>query len=68
MQRSGHPSGCRAKFCVTQGWVGGQLPDPMWMAGAEDDEYERVGGVWLHARMGLGVHFFAPQERGWAKR
>ena len=41
---------------------------PMWMAGAEDDEYERVGGVWLHARMQLTVHFFAPHERGWAKR
>lgn len=41
---------------------------PMWMAGVEDDDYERVGGVWLHARMQLGVHFFAPHERGWAKR
>jgi hypothetical protein len=41
---------------------------PMWMAGAEEDEYERVGGVWLHARMQLSVHFFAPHERGWAKR
>ena len=41
---------------------------PMWMAGVEDDDYERVGGVWLHARMKLGVHFFAPHERGWAKR
>ncbi len=41
---------------------------PMWMAGAEEDEYERVGGIWLHARMQLRVHFFAPHERGWAKR
>ena len=41
---------------------------PMWMAGVEDDDYERVGGVWLHARMQLGVHFFASHERGWAKR
>ena len=38
----------------------------MWMAGVEDDEYARVGGVWLHTRMKLGVHFFAPHERGWA--
>ena len=37
---------------------------PMWMAGVEDDEYARVGGVWLHSRMKLGVHFFAPHERG----
>ncbi len=32
----------------------------MWMA--------CVGGVWLHARMQLGVHFFAPHERGNAFR
>lgn len=41
---------------------------PAWMAGAEDDEYARVGGVWLHQRMALSVHFFAPHERGWARR
>jgi hypothetical protein len=41
---------------------------PMWMAGVEADEYERVGGIWLHARMQLTVHFFAPHERGWARR
>jgi hypothetical protein len=41
---------------------------PMWMAGVEDDEYARVGGVWLHTRMKLGVHFFAPHEKGWARR
>lgn len=38
---------------------------PMWMAGVEDDAYARVGGVWLHARMALTVHFFAPHEHGW---
>ena len=41
---------------------------PMWMAGVEDDLSERVDGIWLHARMQLAVHFFAPHERGWAKR
>lgn len=41
---------------------------PMWMAGVEEDAYERVGGVWLHSRMQLSVHFFAPHERGWARR
>ena len=41
--------------------------EPMWMAGVEEDEYARVGGVWLHSRMQLHVHFFAPHERGWAK-
>ena len=40
---------------------------PAWMAGAEDDEYTRVDGVWLHQRMALSVHFFAPHERGWAR-
>lgn len=38
----------------------------MWMAGTEDDEYVRVGDAWLHARMKLRVHFFAPHEKGWA--
>jgi hypothetical protein len=41
---------------------------PMWMAGVEEDAYERVAGIWLHARMQLKVHFFAPHDRGWAKR
>jgi len=40
---------------------------PAWMAGAEDDEYARVDGVWLHQRMALSVHFMAPHERGWGK-
>jgi hypothetical protein len=40
---------------------------PAWMAGAEDDEYARIGGVWLHQRMALSVHFFAPHERGWVR-
>jgi hypothetical protein len=40
---------------------------PMWMAGVEDDEYVREGGVWLHRSMRLEVVFMAPYERGWAK-
>jgi hypothetical protein len=46
------------------------LPDgrPAWMAGVEDDEYERAGDLWLHRSMKLGVHFLAPHERGWSKR
>jgi hypothetical protein len=39
---------------------------PAWMAGVEDDEYTCSEGVWLHSRMTLAVHFFAPHERGWA--
>jgi hypothetical protein len=38
----------------------------LWMAGYEDDEYERVDGVWLHSAMKLGVVFMAPHDRGWA--
>jgi hypothetical protein len=39
----------------------------LWMAGVEDDEYVREGGVWLHRSMRLEVVFMAPYERGWAK-
>ncbi len=38
---------------------------PHWMAGAEDDEYRRVNGHWLHSAMKLRVAFMAPHERGW---
>lgn len=38
----------------------------MWMAGTEDDAYAKIGGVWLHTRMKLRVHFFAPHARGWS--
>jgi len=40
---------------------------PAWMAGAEDDDYTRVEGIWLHQRMKLSVHFMAPHERGWQR-
>lgn len=39
----------------------------MWMAGTEDDAYAKIGGVWLHTRMQLRVHFFSPHERGWGR-
>jgi len=39
--------------------------EPYWMAGAEDDEYRREGGLWLHTRMRLRVALFAPHDRGW---
>jgi hypothetical protein len=38
---------------------------PAWMAGAEDDEYARVDGLWLHSSMKLTVHFLAPHADGW---
>jgi hypothetical protein len=38
---------------------------PFWMAGVEDDEYARVAGRWLHARMQLRVVLFAPHREGW---
>ena len=40
---------------------------PHWMVGFEDDEYARVAGVWLHARMKLTSVFLAPHESGWQK-
>ena len=39
---------------------------PHWMVGVEDDEYEKVDGLWLHASMKLRVVFLAPHETGWA--
>ncbi len=32
-----------------------------WMAGVEEDEYAREGGLWLHRRMKLRVLFFEPR-------
>ena len=40
---------------------------PSWMVGFEDDEYRRVDGVWLHARMKLTTVFLAAHETGWQK-
>jgi hypothetical protein len=37
----------------------------LWMTGVEDDEYERVGGRWLHRSMRLTVVFVAPHAHGW---
>ncbi len=39
----------------------------MWMAGFEEDEYQRVEGSWLHRRMRLGVVFMAPHATGWSQ-
>ncbi len=40
---------------------------PHWMVGFEDDEYARVGGIWLHTRMKLTSVFLSPHETGWQK-
>jgi hypothetical protein len=39
-----------------------------WMAGVEEDEYERGEAGWIHRSMKLRVVFLAPYERGWAAR
>jgi SnoaL-like domain len=44
-----------------------QAGEPSWMTGFEDDEYARVDGVWLHARMQLTAVFMAPHATGWTK-
>ncbi len=38
-----------------------------WMCGYEDDEYQRVDGVWLHRSMRLTTVFMAPIGDGWSK-
>lgn len=38
-----------------------------WLAGAEDDEYAREDGVWLHSSMKLSVHFLAPHADAWKR-
>jgi len=38
-----------------------------WMCGYEDDEYVRVGGVWLHSRMVLTPVFLSQVEPGWGR-
>jgi hypothetical protein len=37
------------------------------MCGYEDDEYVRVGGVWLHSRMVLTPVFLSRVEPGWGR-
>ena len=39
----------------------------LWMSGFEDDTYERVGGVWLHASMSLTTVFVSPVGDGWPR-
>lgn len=41
--------------------------EPYWMAGVEEDEYQREDGVWKHKSMKLRVVFMSPYDRGWAK-
>jgi len=36
-----------------------------WMCGIEDDEYERVDGVWLHRSMRLTTILVAPADGAW---
>ncbi len=38
---------------------------PHWMVGYEDDEYQRIDGVWLHTRMKLKSVFMTPHDQGW---
>lgn len=39
----------------------------LWMAGAEDDTYRRVDGVWLHQSMALTTYFVSPAGEGWPR-
>jgi hypothetical protein len=48
--------------CTTRGG------EAHWMAGYEEDEYQRIDGEWLHTRMHLGMVFMASHARGWARK
>lgn len=37
------------------------------LAGAEDDRYQKINGVWLISDMKLTTHFYAPLSEGWHK-
>jgi len=39
----------------------------LWVSGFEDDTYERVDGVWLHASMLLTTYFVSPAGTGWPR-
>ena len=39
----------------------------LWMAGAEDDVYRRIDGVWLHESMALTTYFVSPAGEGWPR-
>jgi hypothetical protein len=41
-------------------------PRPSWLVGFEDDEYEKVGGAWLHRSMKLTTVFMGPRA-GWSR-
>jgi hypothetical protein len=36
-----------------------------WMSGVEEDEYQRIDGVWLHCSMRLTTVMVAPVDRPW---
>jgi len=40
----------------------------VWLAGFEDDKYEKVGGNWLQSEMKLTLLFMTPYEEGWHKK
>jgi len=39
----------------------------MWRAGTDDEEYARVGDVWMYKRKASAPFFFTPFEDGWVK-
>jgi hypothetical protein len=38
-----------------------------WMCGYEEDEYQRIAGVWLHRSMTLTTVFMSPVGDGWSR-
>ncbi len=38
-----------------------------WIAARYDDDYVKVGGVWLYKHLRATIRMVAPYEKGWAK-
>jgi nuclear transport factor 2 (NTF2) superfamily protein len=40
----------------------------VWLAGLEDDQYEKINNCWLQKEMRLKLLFLTPYEEGWHKK
>ena len=57
-------------YCRWYMWLPATLKGnkAVWIAGLEDDKYEKIRGQWLMKEMKLTILFQAPYEHGWAKK
>ena len=40
----------------------------VWLAGFEDDKYEKINNAWFQSEMKLTLLFMTPYEQGWHKK